>query len=122
MRLAEAHVAVKNLKEARRALDKALEIRPGLLPAQRALAQLAMREDNPQEALRIARQMQTAQPKQPPGFALEADIELARNRPEAAIEPLRKALQVGASTETAIKLHTALNLSLIHISEPTRPY
>ncbi|MBK8862462.1 MAG: PEP-CTERM system TPR-repeat protein PrsT [Betaproteobacteria bacterium] len=112
LRLAEAHLAVKDLKEARRALDKALEIRPGLLPAQRALAQLAMREDNPQEALRIARDMQTAQPKQAAGFALEADIELARNRSEAAIEPLRKALQVGGGTETAIKLHTALNAAM----------
>ncbi|MCU0966083.1 MAG: PEP-CTERM system TPR-repeat protein PrsT, partial [Burkholderiaceae bacterium] len=112
LRLAEAHLAVKDLPAARRSLNKALEIRPGLLPAQRALAQLALREDKPDDALRIARDMQNAQPKQPAGFALEADIELARNRPEAAIEPLRKALQVGGGTEVAIKLHTALNTAM----------
>ncbi len=52
--------------------------------------------------------MQKAQPKQAAGFLLEADIELSRKRPDAAIAPLRTALQLAPSSETAIKLHAAL--------------
>ncbi|MDP1649759.1 MAG: PEP-CTERM system TPR-repeat protein PrsT [Rubrivivax sp.] len=111
LRLADAHAAAKDLPAAKRSLNKALQIRPGLLPAQRALAQIALREDNPQEALRIAKAMQKVPAQQAAGLALEADIELSRKRPEAAVEPLRKALQMGGGTETAIKLHATLNAS-----------
>lgn len=109
--LAEAHAAAKDLAAARRSLNKVLAMRPGFLPAQRALAQIALREDKPAEALRIAQDMQKAQPKQAAGHLLEADVEFSRKRPTAAVEPLRKALQLGGGTDTAIKLHAALNAS-----------
>jgi len=108
LRLAEAQVATNDLAAAKRSLNKALQIRPGLVPAQRALAMIALREDKPQEALRIAQAMQKAQPKQAAGFLLEADVELKRRRTDAAIAPLRTALQLAPSSETAIKLHAAL--------------
>jgi predicted Zn-dependent protease len=78
------------------------------VPAQRALAMIALREDKPQEALGIAQSMQKAQPKAAAGYLLEADIELQRRRPDAAIAPLRTALQLAPSAETAIKLHASL--------------
>ncbi|HSQ72947.1 MAG TPA: XrtA/PEP-CTERM system TPR-repeat protein PrsT [Rubrivivax sp.] len=108
LKLAEAYAAANDLASAKRSLDKALQIRPGLVPAQRALALIAVREDKPQEALRIAQSMQKAQPKQATGYLLEADVELLRRRPDAAIAPLRTALQLSPSSETAIKLHAAL--------------
>lgn len=109
--LADAHATASDLPAARRSLNKVLAMRPGFLPAQRALAQVAVREDKPQEALRIAQDMQKAQPKQAAGHLLEGEIELSRKRPAAAVEPLRKALQLGGGTDTAIKLHAALNAS-----------
>ena len=108
LRLAEAFAIVNDVAAARRSLNKALQIRPGFVPAQRALAMIALREDKPQEALRIAQDMQKAEPKEAAGFLLEADIELRRRRPEAAIAPLRTALQLAPSSDAAIKLHAAL--------------
>jgi predicted Zn-dependent protease len=52
--------------------------------------------------------LQKAQPGQTTGYLLEADAEFARGRPEAAAAVLRKALQLGAGSEAAIKLHVAL--------------
>jgi predicted Zn-dependent protease len=72
------------------------------------LAQIALREDKPEEALRIAGGMQKAQPKQAAGYLLQADVELRRKRPEAAVAPLRTALELAPSSETAIKLHAVL--------------
>ena len=111
LRLADAHAAANDLPAARRSLNKALQIKPGFLPAQRALVQLALREENPQEALRIAQAMQKIPAQQAAGWLLEADIALDRNRPEAAIEPLRKVLQMGGGADTAIKLHRALSIA-----------
>lgn len=108
LRLAEAHAANNDLLSAKSSLNKALEIKPGFFPAQRALALVALREDNPTEALRVARAVQKAQPQSAAGFLLEADIELGRKLPQAAIAPLRKALALGGGTESAIKLHSAL--------------
>jgi cellulose synthase operon protein C len=108
MKLAEAHVAADDLASAKRSLNKALQIRPGHLPAQRALAQIAMREEQPQVALDIARAVQRAEPKQAAGFVLEAEIEAQRGRNDASIAALRKALQAAPSSELAIQLHRSL--------------
>jgi len=111
LRQAEAHVANNDLDAAKRSLRKALEIRPGLLPAQRALAQIALKQNDPEEALRIARSVQKQLPKQVVGYVLEADIELARNQAESALPPLRKALDLNGTAEVAIRLHAALEIA-----------
>lgn len=111
LRLADAHAAANDLPAAKRSLNKALQIRPGFVPAQRALVQLALREENPQEALRIAQAMQKTPAQRAAGLMLEADIALDRRRPEAAIEPLRKVLQLGGGADTAIRLHAVLSAS-----------
>jgi len=111
LRQAEAHVANNDLEAAKRSLRKALEIRPGLLPAQRALAQIAVKQNAPDEALRIARSIQKQLPKQGIGYVLEADIELARNQAESALPPLRKALDLNGTSEIAIRLHAALEVA-----------
>lgn len=108
LRLAEAYATTNDLAAAKRSLNKALTIRPGLVPAQTALARVALRENQPQEALRIAQSMQKAQPKQAAGFLLEADVEMSRKRPDAAVAPLRMALQLAPDPQTAIRLHAVL--------------
>ena len=108
LRLADTFAASNDLPSAKASLNKALEIKPGFLPAQRGLAMVALRQENPQEALRIAQAMQKAQPQSAAGLLLEADIELGRKLPEAAIAPLRKALALGGGSEVATRLHSAL--------------
>ncbi len=111
LRQAEALLANDEPDAAKRSLRRALEIRPGFLPAQRALAQIAVKQNDSEEALRIARSVQKQQPKQVAGYVLEADIELARNQAESALPPLRKALELDRSGEMAIRLHSALDLA-----------
>ena len=108
LRLADAYLASNELPAAKSSLNKALEIKPGLFQAQRALALIALREENPTEALRIARAIQKAQPESAAGFMLEADIELSRKNAEAAMAPLRKSLTLGGGSDAAIRLHAAL--------------
>ncbi|MDP1902420.1 MAG: PEP-CTERM system TPR-repeat protein PrsT [Rubrivivax sp.] len=108
LRLAHAHVAAKDLEAARRSLERALKIKPGLLSAQRALAEVEVLQKRYPQALEIARTLQRAQPKQAVGHVLEADIESARGRHDAAAAALRLALPLGGGTEVAIRLHRAL--------------
>ncbi len=117
--LAEANIAAKDLDAARQGLERALKIRPGLVAAQRGLAQIALMQDKPQDALATARAMQKSQPKQAAGFVLEGDIQARLGHPEEAATALRSALQLEANAETAIKLHRALQTAK-HTDEADR--
>lgn len=108
MRLAEAHLANNDATAARRALNKAVEIRPNFVPAYRALVQLALREDKPQDALAVAQRLQRREAQNPAGFVLEAEVHASRQQADAAVAPLRKALELGAGTDAAIRLHGVL--------------
>lgn len=105
LRLAEAHLAARDPAGARRALEKALQIQPGFVPAQRGLATVALSEGRDDEALAIARQVQKADPKQPAGFALESDIHRQRKDWPAAIAAARQVLALARGPEAAIRLH-----------------
>ena len=109
VRLAEAYAASKDNDNAARSLRKALELQPGLLPAQRGLVQLAMRDGKPQDALAIARDVQKSNPKDAAGWILEGDVEVSRKGWDAAETALRAALQRSPnSTDAAMKLHYTL--------------
>jgi putative PEP-CTERM system TPR-repeat lipoprotein len=108
LRLAEALVATKELGAAHRSLERALKNAPGLIAAQRALAEVAVMQKQPAEAIEIARGMQRAQPKQAAGYLLEADVQMQVGHPELAIPPLRAALPLAATSATAVRLHRAL--------------
>ena len=108
VRLAEAHVAAKDNENAARALRRALEIKPGLVAAQRGLVTLALMEKRPQEGLTLAREIQKAEPKDALGYSLEGDVEASRANWDAAIAAYRGALQRANSTDNAVKLHSAL--------------
>lgn len=108
MNLAEALVATKDFAGAERALKRALELDAKLGAAWRGLAMLALRDNRPQDALVIARDMQKRQPKDALGFAVEGDIEAQRkNWPEAA-KAYQLALQFSGASEAVMKLHTVL--------------
>lgn len=106
IRLAEAHLAAKDATAARRALQRALELEPGSLTAKRALAGLDLQEGRADDAVKLAREMQRANPKDAAGFVLEGDV-LASRDPVAAVGPYKTALGLQRTTENAVRLHRA---------------
>jgi len=108
IRLAEAQMANKDTQAARQSLRKALEIRPDLLDAQRGLILLDVESKNYAQAMKIARTVQEQRPKSPAGYLFEADIAATQKNWGVAAPAYRAALQRGASTEMATKLHSVL--------------
>jgi cellulose synthase operon protein C len=108
VRLAEALMATKDIEGARRALEAALKVQPDFQPARRGLVTLAMRQDKPQDALALVREMQKADPKNVDAFLLEGDIENSRRNWAGAISAYRTALSKSRTTDIAMRLHMAL--------------
>lgn len=108
VRLGEALAANKDLAESSRSMKRALELKPDLVPARRGLAQLALLNNSPKEALQQARELQTRLPKDANGWALEGDIESAGRNYDAAAIAYRGALQRRPTADTAVRLHNTL--------------
>lgn len=108
MLLGEALVASKDLDAARRAFAAASELDPSLGEARRAQAMIAMRQNQPEQALAIARDMQKTMPKEALGWAVEGDIEVQRRNYAAASAAFKTALAKSSASEAAIKLHATL--------------
>lgn len=108
MNLAEALLANRDRDGARAALKKALEIDPHLGEARRALAMLALQDNDVEQALAIARDMQKLPASSGLGHATEGDIQAGRQNWAAAAPAYRKALDASGASEAAIKLHTTL--------------
>lgn len=108
MLMAGAQAANKDSKAAMQSLGKALDVQPDFLPAQRALAELAMQNRQPEQALAISKTVQKQRPKDAVGFALEGDILAAGKQWDAAATAYRTGLKLAASPELAIKLHAVL--------------
>jgi putative PEP-CTERM system TPR-repeat lipoprotein len=105
LRLAEIQFASKNKEEGVKNLKKALEIKPDILDAQRALIMAAMESKNTKNALDIARTVQKQRPKEAIGYILEGEIHaLGKDWPEA-INIFRNGLKQAGAPELAIKLH-----------------
>ena len=111
IRLAEAQAANKDSVGARQSLRKALEIKPDMLMAKRALVSLALMEKRPQEALDVAKDMQKQAPKDATGFALEGDIEVVRKNFDAANAAYKAAFALSKTTDVVVRLHTGLRLA-----------
>ena len=108
VRLAEAHVANKDIRAAEQSLHRALEIKPDLLDAQRALIILALETKKYADATKISRTIQVQRPTNVLGFLLEGDIALAQRNWGSAAAAYRSGMQRGASPELAEKLHLVL--------------
>lgn len=108
LRLAEVQFANKNREDGVKNLKKALEIKPDILEAQRALIQIAMESKNKNNALDIARIIQKQRPKEAAGYVFEGDIHAFSGAWSEAINILRNGLKQVASPELAIKLHGSL--------------
>jgi putative PEP-CTERM system TPR-repeat lipoprotein len=106
--LADAYVATKDLDAAARSLRRAAELQPDNLGVQRAMARVAMMDKRPDDALKIARDMQKRASQDPLGYTLEAEIEASRKNWDAAQSAYRASLQRAKTSETTAKLHAAL--------------
>jgi len=74
MRLASAQSAAKQIEAPIQALQKALVMKPDLLEAQREIIVAQLAAGRPDEALKEAKSVQKARPKEAIGFALEGDV------------------------------------------------
>lgn len=108
MRLAGVHLAEKNKEAAQGSLRKALEIKPDLLEAQRALIALDLDGKKLQDALTTARTVQQQRPKETVGYVLEGDINVSQKNWDGAATAYRAGLKQVNSSELAIKLHSVL--------------
>ena len=109
--LAEALVGIKDIDAAKKALRSALEIKPDLVQAKRALVSLAVQEKRPQDALTLVREMQKLDSKDPMAHSLEGDIEVSRKNWDAALVAYRTAFALGKTTDLAVRMHTVLRAS-----------
>lgn len=108
VRLAEALAANKDNAGARAALRKALEIKPDLVIAKRALVSLSVRDKRPEEGLALVKELQRADAKDPVAYTLEGDVHMSQKNSEAAITAYRTALQLSKSTDSLVRLHSSL--------------
>ncbi len=108
MRIAEIQLLAKNRQEAAKHLQKALEIKPDLLDAQRAQMLMALDEKKTDEALAVVRQIQQQRPREAVGHVLEGDIHALFKAWPEAIAAYRQGLKVQPTPELAIKLHSVL--------------
>lgn len=111
IRLAEAHVAKKDMPAAEQSLRKALDIAPDTLDAQRGLILLLVSDQKYQEAVVVARTVQSQRPKEDVGFVLEGDVKAVGKDWAAAISAYQSALEKSKSSGNAIKLHSAIQSS-----------
>ena len=98
----------KDYPGAEREVKRALEAEPGSAIAQRLLLQLALRQGRVDEALAGLRERQKKHPQEAFAFVLEADIELSRQRPDAAIALLRKAVALPEPGDAATRMMAVL--------------
>ena len=111
MRLAEVYLAARNKDAATQSLRKALDIKPDMLEAQRALIVLAIEAKNYPEATSIARNVQKQRPKESVGYEVEGNIALGQKKWDVAAEAYRVGLKQAPFTELAINLYSVLGLS-----------
>jgi putative PEP-CTERM system TPR-repeat lipoprotein len=108
LRLGLALAADKDVGEARKNLNKALQLKADFIPAMDALIRIEMTGKNPDAALQWAKKIQSTQTKSPLGFDREGDILMSQQRFAPAAKAYQQALDKGSGTQGLIKLHSAL--------------
>lgn len=111
MRLAGAHLALKNGSAAADDIKRAIELQPDLLQARTAAVELAVSNKRFNDALALARATQKDLPRIPLGYALEGDIYMFQKQGPAALAAYEKAFAVTQTPDLAIKLYEASKVS-----------
>ncbi|QQO56353.1 MAG: PEP-CTERM system TPR-repeat protein PrsT [Thiohalocapsa sp. PB-PSB1] len=97
----------KNYTGAAASFRRAIDLRPDFLDARVALASMLLAEKNYSGVLSVAWKIQQDYPDQDLGFRIEGRTQIAARRPEAAIEPLKQALEINANPDTVRQLAEA---------------
>lgn len=101
--LGKAYAATGGLATAEQHLNKALFLDPQFFPAQIALSQLAIKNNDFNKALRIARKIQKQKSSAGVGFALEGDIHMRSKDYSVAAQNFAKAFAKTPSGILAIR-------------------
>jgi putative PEP-CTERM system TPR-repeat lipoprotein len=109
MRMATAHIRLKNEAAATDDLKKALVLEPNFNAAKLALIDLSLVKGNNDQALLLARQIQKSDPVAAVGYLVEGDVMMRSNKAEQAIRPYDQAFSIAKSPQTLVKLVVALN-------------
>lgn len=109
--LAQAQINSGQVNAARSSLKAALELQPAFAQAQDALLKLEMKENNPEAALAVGRQIQAQHPTAPLGFEREGDVHVSQKRYPQAVKAYEQALAKGGGTPAFVKLNRALELA-----------
>jgi putative PEP-CTERM system TPR-repeat lipoprotein len=107
-RLASVHMLMKNDTAAAEDVKRALSLQADYLPAQLAQVELAVRANNTEQALAVARQIQKQRPKAPIGYGLEGDLLLGQKKTAQALLSYEKAFGLTPTPALMIKLHGAM--------------
>jgi putative PEP-CTERM system TPR-repeat lipoprotein len=106
-RLAIAQVDNQNLSDASESLRKAVQLKPDYVDAVVALARLEVQAGRPDQALKLAKDLQKTAPKSPAGLALEGDLLMQKQQYADAAKAYQNALGVHQTGLLAVKYHVA---------------
>lgn len=107
--IAHIHASEKDGAAAIQALKKSMSIEPEFTKAPLALAAMEFEKKNYAAVLTIAKNMQRQHESSPVGYALEGDVEMAKNRPAVAAKLYERAYGLGKNSQFSVKLHYALH-------------
>jgi putative PEP-CTERM system TPR-repeat lipoprotein len=102
--LANAQAVAKDYDAAIESLEQSLALKPDYLPAQGALVRLKQRTEKPEEALRLARQIQQQHPQNALGYLLEGDLLWASKAYADAEKIFAAGFDRSPNAELALKL------------------
>lgn len=108
MHMADVQLARKDVRAAVAQLRKVLVMKPDHLPAQSRLITLLARTGKIDEAMSVAKGIQTQAPNEAYGWVFEGDLLGMKGNKAGAVAAFRSAHAKRPSDETAIKLHNAL--------------
>lgn len=108
MLLAQVYAARGDKKASSQAMERALKLKPGYQPAQRALIANELVAGNFAEAHRLADAMKTLYPNDPLVYSIVGDIAAVQKDWTAAMLNYRAALKLLPQVDVAIKLHRVL--------------
>jgi putative PEP-CTERM system TPR-repeat lipoprotein len=106
--LAQLRFVDKDFAGAEREVKRALEAEPNSVAAQRLLIQLAARQGRVDEALAALRERQKKYPQEAYALIAEAEIEIGRQRLDAALPLLRKATALRDPGDSPVRLFAVL--------------
>jgi putative PEP-CTERM system TPR-repeat lipoprotein len=107
-RLGLLQVDMRNYAGARQSFSKALELQPRYVPAKIGLAALEISTGRYPDALKLAQQIRSDEPRNPAAFILEAEVRTAQKDPAGAAKAYSASLEMARNSAVFIKMHQAL--------------